>query len=182
MQAGIVISNSEVGLGAVKVEPLMYRLACLNGMIVADSSLSKYHVGRGFETDLAEEFFKDETRKADDKAFWLKVRDVVSGALDKDIFPKIAERLKESTKDEISKDPVKAVEEVREKFNLRDTEKSGVLQHLIKGGDLTRYGLIQAMTQTSQSCDDYDRATELERFGGQVLELPKNQWEEIAVA
>jgi hypothetical protein len=43
VQAGIVISNSEVGLGSVSVMPLVYRLACLNGMIVNDLGKRKYH-------------------------------------------------------------------------------------------------------------------------------------------
>lgn len=30
VQAGLVISNSEVGLGSLKVEPLIYRLICKN--------------------------------------------------------------------------------------------------------------------------------------------------------
>ncbi len=34
VQAGICISNSEVGLGSLKVEPLVYRLVCLNGCAV----------------------------------------------------------------------------------------------------------------------------------------------------
>ena len=46
VQAGVVISNSEVGLGAVSVQPLVYRLACTNGMIVCDmgqrNDISKY--------------------------------------------------------------------------------------------------------------------------------------------
>ena len=33
VQAGFVISNSEIGLGALKVEPLVYRLVCRNGLI-----------------------------------------------------------------------------------------------------------------------------------------------------
>lgn len=36
VQAGVVISNSEVGLGAVSVQPLVYRLVCSNGMCVQD--------------------------------------------------------------------------------------------------------------------------------------------------
>ena len=32
VQAGFVISNSEIGLGALKVEPLLYRLICKNGL------------------------------------------------------------------------------------------------------------------------------------------------------
>ena len=36
VQAGFVVSNSEIGLGASKVEPLVYRLVCKNGMISRD--------------------------------------------------------------------------------------------------------------------------------------------------
>ena len=34
VQAGVIISNSEVGLGSVSIQPLIYRLVCSNGMVV----------------------------------------------------------------------------------------------------------------------------------------------------
>jgi hypothetical protein len=36
VQAGVVISNSEVGQGTLSVQPLVYRLICRNGLIAAD--------------------------------------------------------------------------------------------------------------------------------------------------
>lgn len=182
VQAGIVISNSEIGHGSVKIEPMIFRLVCLNGMIAADASMRKYHVGRGNGDagDLAEEFFRDETRNADDRAFWMKVRDVVNGAFNKDVFERIARRMQESVDAEIVGDPVKVVEVVQRQFQLNDGERSGILTQLIKGGDLSQYGLVNAITRHSQDVQNYDRATELERMGGQVLELPKSDWQEIA--
>ena len=50
VQAGFVVSNSEVGLGSLKVEPLIYRLVCKNGLIVKDFAQKKYHVGRQVAT------------------------------------------------------------------------------------------------------------------------------------
>ena len=41
-----MISNSEVGLGAVSIQPLVYRLVCTNGMIVNDMGERRHHVGR----------------------------------------------------------------------------------------------------------------------------------------
>ena len=68
VQAGFVVSNSEIGLGALKVEPLVYRLVCKNGMISKDYAHKKYHTGRNVEdTDNAYELYSDETLKADDK-------------------------------------------------------------------------------------------------------------------
>lgn len=181
VQAGIVISNSEIGLGSVKVEPMVYRLVCLNGMIATDAGMRKYHVGRsGSEGDMASEFFRDETRKADDKAFWMKVRDVVRGSFSKDIFERIAHAMIESTARTIDADPVKVVEVVRRTFTpATETEGSGILQHLIKGGDLTQYGLVNAVTRFSQDVKDYDRATELERSGGDILGLDDGAWNRL---
>ena len=36
VQAGIVITNSEVGQGTLSVQPLVYRLVCRNGLIASD--------------------------------------------------------------------------------------------------------------------------------------------------
>ena len=46
VQAGVVISNSEVGQGTLSVQPLLYRLVCRNGLIASDRSLRKTHIGR----------------------------------------------------------------------------------------------------------------------------------------
>jgi hypothetical protein len=149
-------------------------------MIANDYSLMKYHVGRNVEVDLAEEFFRDETRRADDRAFWMKVRDVVNGAFRKDVFDKIVNRMRDVVDTTAMEMPEKAVELVQEKYQLADGERSGILKHLIKGGDLTQYGLVNAITRYSQDVPDYDRATDMERLGGQVLELSKSDWKELA--
>jgi hypothetical protein len=36
---------------------------------------------------------------------------------------------------------------------------------------LSQWGLVNAITRTSQDVTDYDRATELERLGGVVLDM-----------
>ena len=108
--------------------------------------------------------------------------DVVAGAADQVKFNTLIDRISESTEEDIDGDPVKVVEVVQKKFNLNDVEKSGVMQHLIRGGDLTQYGLSNAVTAMSQDVEDYDRASDLERLGGQIIELPKSDWHTISVA
>lgn len=183
VQAGLVISNSEIGMGSLGIEPLIYRLVCTNGMIANDRALRKYHVGRAAgDLDGAIEYFRDETRMLDDKAFWSKVSDVVAGSLETIQFGKIVESMQSATQDKIEADPVQVVEVVSKRFTLNDSEKTGVMAHLIGGGDLTRYGLVNAITRHSQDVKSYDRATELERLGGEVLELPRRDWEVISTA
>lgn len=175
VQAGIVISNSEVGCGSVKIEPMVFRLVCLNGMIAADHSLRKYHVGKALG-DGAEEFYASETRHADNRAFLLKVRDVVKAALTFATFDAIVNKMRTATERKVTGDPIQVVELSANHFGLHDDEKAGVLRHLIDGGDLSQYGLLNAYTRQSQDVESYERATELERFGGELVELAGSTW------
>lgn len=183
VQAGLIITNSEIGLGAIKIEPFIYRLVCENGAIVNDLAMRRQHVGRKqqfMELDNAEQYYRDETRRADDRAFWMKVRDVVDAMIDEAIFNKIIDRWKEATEQKITKDPVDVVEVTAKKFGLADSERSSVLTHLIQGGDLSAYGLMNAITRTAHDVESYDRSTDLERLGPEILELPRQAWRELA--
>lgn len=181
VQSGVVISNSEIGKGSLRVEPLVFRLVCLNGMIAADHGTKKYHVGRATDGgESAFEIFRDETLQADDKAFWLKVQDTVRASVDSIQFNKILEGMRNTKEMRIQADPVEVVERVQKHFSMSDDERGNVLRHLIEGGDLTGYGMLNAITRTSQDLDDYDRSTDFERMGGQIIELSNDQWIKLA--
>ncbi len=183
VQAGVVITNSEVGLGSLSVQPLVYRLICRNGLIAADHSMRKTHVGRLKETrDDAVTVFKDDTLEAEDKAFFLKVRDVVEDAVSQVTFKQVAQRMRRTLGIVLSGDPVRSVDVVGTRYLLNEEERNGVLRHLISGGDLSGYGLVNAVTGYSQEVLDYDRATDFEALGGKLLDLPAQGWKEIAEA
>jgi len=174
VQAGIVITNSEVGCGAIKIEPLIYRLACLNGMISA-SSLRRNHVGRSGEgniggDDESFEMFSDKTRQLDDKAFWAKVCDVTDASLSQIKFDEQLVKMRLAADKQIG-NPVDAVEVVTRKLELTDGESKSVLTHLASGSDLSLWGLANAVTRAAEDVESYDRAIELERAGSYVLEL-----------
>lgn len=77
---------------------------------------------------------------------------------------------------------VQVVEVTAKRLALSEGEKSGVLRHLIQGGDLSRWGLANAVTRAAADFDEYDRASELEAFGGRVIEMPQASWREISQA
>lgn len=174
VQAGFVISNSEVGLGSLKVEPLVFRLICKNGLICKDFTQKKYHVGRqaGGRDEEAYELYSDETIAQDDKAFFMKVKDTVRCAADEAKFQLTVDRMREAMHVPLEHEPVKEVELLADKFQLTQAERGDVLRQLFMSGDSTRYGLLNAVTAASKICDDYERATELERIGGEILALP----------
>ena len=167
VSSGIIISNSETGHGSLSVKPLVYRLVCANGAIVDDYAMRKYHAGKA--TDMMQIEFANDTLKAEDKAFWLTVRDLVKYTLEEATFDKIVESMRESTKKEILM-PEKAIELISKKYSFNEFEQSNVLSHLIKGGDLTSWGLGNAVTRTAQDVKSYDRSTDLESIGYQIMQ------------
>jgi hypothetical protein len=177
VQAGIVISNSEVGAGALSLSPMLYFLTCFNGAIAA-RGMHRNHVGRRgdslFELEEAAEYYSDKTKEMDDRVLWSKVRDVVDGMFTMDGFTSIVQKF--AAAGSVRIDAPKAIEEISTRYGLLETEKTSVLNHLIEGGDLSVYGLSSAVTRASTDVESYDRAVELERVGGDIIELPQTIW------
>lgn len=174
VQAGFVVSNSEIGLGSLKVEPLVYRLVCKNGLICKDFSQKKYHVGR--RADLAEDAAYDlysyETLQADDRAFFMKVQDIIRHAVDESRFLLTVNKMREALHIPLKHDPVQEVELLSDTYQLTQGERGDILRELFMGHDLSRYGMVNAVTAASKLAQSYDRATELERIGGDILASP----------
>ena len=180
VQAGVMISNSEVGLGSVSVQPLVYRLVCTNGMVVNDMGERKNHVGRAAKAvDDSFHIYSDETMEAEDKAFLLKLRDVTLAAIEESRFAQVIGRLKEAAGIPITGKVTEVVELTARTYGINSDEQDSVLQHLIAGGDLSQYGLSNAITRASQDVESYDRATTLEGIGWQVAAMPATQWKEL---
>lgn len=180
VQAGVVISNSEVGLGSVNVQPLVYRLVCTNGMIVNDMGERKNHVGRAAKAvEDSFHIYSDETMEAEDKAFLLKLRDVTMAAIEEGRFAQVVGKLKESAGIPITGKVTEVVELTGKTYGFNTDEQDSILQYLIAGGDLSQYGLSNAITRASQDVESYDRATALEGIGWQVAAMPATQWKEL---
>lgn len=184
VQIGLAVSNSEVGAGALQVLPLVYRLVCKNGMISEDYGQRRYHVGkRASAEESAYELYSNDTRKLDDATFFAKVRDTVRGVLTQDVLERLASKMREATEQRLEGTNIQQVIEVTaERFGYGEATKGGILRHLIEGADLTRYGLMNAITRQSQDEDDYETATQLERDGARIIELPREDWKAIGEA
>ncbi|MBQ6969745.1 MAG: DUF932 domain-containing protein, partial [Synergistaceae bacterium] len=180
VQAGVVISNSEVGLGAVSVQPLIYRLVCSNGLIAGDVGERRTHIGRAVEAaDEKYNIYSDETREAEDKLLLMKLRDATKAALEESKFAMIVDKLRDSTEAKITGHVPDVVELTSKAYGLNQCEQESILDYLIAGGDLSLYGLSNAVTRASQDIESYDRATTLENIGWQVVNMSPSQWREI---
>ena len=180
VQSGIIISNSETGMGAVNIQPLVYRLVCKNGMIVNDARTRRNHVGRVNEADENYILYSEQTLAADDKAFMLKIQDTVKAVVEETRFAQVVGLMQEAKGAAMNTHDIPGIVRLTSKdFKITENESAGVLQHLIEGKDLTLYGLSNAITRYSQDVESYDRATELESIGYNVLTMPATQWKRI---
>ena len=172
VQAGVVISNSETGQGAVCIQPLIYRLVCSNGMTVNEARARRNHIGRVSSADENLLIYSKETLAADDKAFIMKVQDTVKAAVDEARFAKILDKLRESTDKKLNTTDLPAVVKLASSsMGITEVESDGVLQRLIEGTDYTLYGLANAVTRHSQDVESYDRASKLEEIGYQIVTM-----------
>ena len=165
VQAGIIISNSETGQGSVCVQPLVYRLVCMNGMVVNDAKTRRTHLGRASNTEEDFMIYSQETLAADDKAFILKLQDTVRAAINEVQFAQVVDKMRETKGIKLNTANIPSVVKMASaNFGITEAESEGVFQHLIQDADYTLFGLANAVTRYSQDVENYDRATKLEEI------------------
>ena len=120
--------------------------------------------------------------RARNEATVLEMRDLIRGALSEVVFDRIVQSLREAAGIRIVGNPTRAVEQLQTRFNLSNDEKGSVLRAVIEGGDLSMWGLANAVTRIAEEAATYDRATDLEAIGGQVLALPPSSAKGLAAA
>lgn len=174
---GVCIQNSDVGMGALRIEPLIERLSCKNGMRVNIADAGEKRVHRGSRLSSVQDigacqaYKSNETRRAEDHAFWLNIRDGVKSCTDNAILSDVAHAFRMAKGIEIRGNTLDVVTDVGRKVDLGVQEIEGVMEHLMKSNDLSQYGLANAVTRYSQDVESYDRATELEGKGWNVMTM-----------
>ena len=179
----VIISNSEVGAGRLSIETGCFTRVCTN-LAMIGTGFKKQHVGGRTELlgEDVQALLSDNTKRLTDAAVWAQVRDVLKGAFDATKFEAVTKKLSGAVEDRIEGDVVEVVNRFSKKNGVGEEVNKSILRHLIESADLTRYGLHSAVTRASADVESYDQATDLERLGGQVIELPKQAWRELIAA
>lgn len=185
MRAGVMVSNSEIGAGSLVVNSFMYRDFCTNGMVFGKQDLfgfKRVHRGGRIIEGVDYQVLSDEAIEADDKALMLQVRDTVAAAGNTELFGKLIDQMKSATQSSQIKNPEKAIEVLGQEFNLSEAERTRAMINLIEDRDYSKWGALNAVTKLANNEESYDRATELETIGSQILTMNLREWEKIAVA
>lgn len=183
VQSGILITNSEVGMGSVTIQPLVYRLVCSNGMVVNDAKTRKYHVGKGNEANEDFTLYSDETLMADDHALMMKIQDTMRAVVEQTRFEKVVDLMRQARGATITSNNIPAMVELAgSDFGYTKQEGQGILNYLIRGGDMSLYGFANATTRYAQDVPSYDRSTALESVGYSILNMGQRQWNRLNAA
>jgi hypothetical protein len=151
LKAGIMIGNSEVGMGSVSVEPFVFRKPCTNDLIVSqEKSFRHAHI------HLTPYELTSRMAEAVSEGFR-----VASSILD--VFLK-------SREDPID-DPLETIRKIAEARQFSQKLTDEVVSSYLIEPEANRFGLINAFTNAAQKLGPLQRI-EMERFAGTLLEAP----------
>lgn len=183
IKGGISISNSEVGCGAFTVAFFVMVLSCMNGMI-RENIIRAFHLGSKLgnqEDRQIPSFYKPETIEADSRAFALQVRDTVVHAFDKKQFDAELEKYNTAARNQVNPGRIDdVIQNVTKRYSLQVDEGKEILGRFIQGGDLSQWGVAQAVTNLANDRESYERSTSLEKIGGAIIDLKPAEWRAVA--
>lgn len=161
---GIKITNSEVGCGSVSVEYQLYRLACLNLMVVPTSKVKKVHLGAQHDEGL----ISSRTIQLRHGAMMSEVKDAIELANNPELFAEMVTPAKLSARTELA-DPHATVRYISNEIGLSEREEVETIGNMVRGSDNSLWGALNAVTATARETEDYDRKSQLEASAGNIL-------------
>lgn len=180
IQAGLMIRNSETGLGTFTVSPLLYCPENNCGMIADTGAVKRTHSGPVYRAEENFQLRPEAFLTSEDNAFLEKIRRAIRDTVDETVFEQTVERPREAIDARINTHDIPVVvNHAGNEFGITDSEQHGVLQHLLEQEDMTLFGLANAVTRQSHDSESYERATGLEEISYRMLTMPRRQWERI---
>ena len=164
---GVMLANSEVGMGSLAAWSFIHRLVCSNGLVVTETdgpTVRRIHLGKRIE---------DIAKLPSDREVWLEYGDVVRTAADSRRLPTILHRLQIAAQSPVMEAPPEAVEKIVKRFQLTKEEGERVLRQYVAGQDLSTWGLVNALTEAAKEAETIQRRVELQTFGGRMLPEPR---------
>lgn len=167
VQGGIIISNSEVGSGAFRVEPFINVLVCSNGLI-GEHKFAKVHLGKERGIGLID--WSDATLEYQDMTLWSEIRDLIVNTFSVDVFKQWLDKINLVASTEITK-PSIAVDNIIKRYDIPKTARDDLINQFMRESP-TQWGLAMAVTRIAQDQKDYERQVDFERIGTKILETP----------
>lgn len=166
--AGLVISNSETGGGSFLVAPRFMVLKCTNGMMIKKDALRQVHLGGKLQTGNVA--WAEDTQRTSLELVTKQARDAVKAFLNPEYVRNTLDDIAGKAAKAIE-NPAEAIKVIAKTLAFTQAQSDGILDHFIKGGQVTAGGFLQAVTSYSQTVENADVAYDLESNALRVLEV-----------
>lgn len=166
INAGLVISNSEVGGGAFGITPRMTVQVCNNGMTITKDAVRQVHLGGKLDHGIIQ--WSADTERKNIELVTAKARDAVQTFLNVEYMGKVISEMTEAAAKPVKSDTVMVV---GKKLAFTEDTIDDIFTMFVNGGDMTAGGVMQAVTAAARNTADADKAHELENSALKALEL-----------
>jgi hypothetical protein len=157
--AGLVVTNSEIGAGSFSIVPRLMVLRCTNGLMITRDAMRRVHLGGKLEEGTVK--WSTETQQRMLALVTSQAKDAVQAFLDPDYVEMTLDGLTNDAAEPILA-PSDTIQFVAKTLKFTEAQTQGVLDHFIKGGQVTAGGVMQAVSSYAQTLPDADEAFDLE--------------------
>jgi hypothetical protein len=163
--AGFRLTNSETGGGAFTITPEITVQVCDNGMTLTKDAMRTVHLGGKLETGVVR--WAEDTQQKALELVQAKTRDAVTTFLNADYLTATVARLEARAEEPVAS--VDAVRDLTKPLGYTQDQIDGILGYFVQGGQMTRGGVVNAITAYSQTLTDGDAAHDLDARATAVL-------------
>ncbi|MFH1648449.1 MAG: DUF932 domain-containing protein [Patescibacteria group bacterium] len=157
---GLLLTNSETGHKALRVEPRTFRVKCSNGMVIEEFMTRQIHLG-------------DEVI---DEMIYLSIRRSIMELFSR--FGEIIQTLRATTEIKVN-NPQKVINNVVEHYRLSETQKENIFMAFGAEPEYDKYGIANAITRAAQMEESWEKSLELERIGGKLIAFPIEEFKNL---
>jgi hypothetical protein len=163
--AGFRLTNSETGGGAFTITPEITIQVCDNGMTLTKDAMRTVHLGGRLETGVVH--WAEDTQTKALELVQAKTRDAVATFLNADYLTAAVARLEARAEEPVAS--VDAVRDLTKPLGYTQDQIDGILGYFVQGGQMTRGGVVNAITAYSQTVTDGDAAHDLDARATSLL-------------
>ncbi len=168
VHAGWVLSNSETGSGAFTITPRLVVQVCRNGMTITKDALRAVHLGGRLDDGVIR--WSHDTQQRNLDLITAQARDAVTTFLDTRYVEKTIAQMSQTAGNPVS-DPQETIQIISQRLRFTDDQQKTILNHFIRGGDLSAGGVMHAVTSAARTLSDADAAHEMEAAAVHALDL-----------
>lgn len=147
--SGMVLSNSEIGMGTFEISARAQILQCKNGLHDRNARFRKVHLGGRLEEGIQ---WSQNTKNKNYELIISQVTDSVKVYLSQDYLGKLTDKLQEYKEVKIEH-PTGVIERINNELQIGEEHKNSVLRYFLQDGDESALGMLNAYTRHTQKMD-----------------------------